>query len=63
MTIVILFKNGKEISVKCNEAEFDRDKETGRIVNIHFVGIKDNQLLDLDFNEVIAIYRKVSDEV
>ena len=52
MTITILFKNGKEISVKCDSVEIERDRTTGRITNLYFKGI-----------EVVAIYRKVSDEV
>lgn len=61
MTITILFRNGKELSVKCNSVEFERNT-TGRITNLDFKGIKENKIMDLDFDEIIAIYRKVSDE-
>ncbi len=63
MTITILFRNGKEVPVKCGSVDTERDMTTGRITNIKFKGIKENKLLDLDFDEIIAIYRKVSDEV
>ena len=63
MTITILFKNGKEISVKCDSVEIERDRTTGRITNLYFKGIKENKIMDLDFTEVVAIYRKVSAEV
>ena len=63
MTITILFRNGKELSVKCDIVDIERDLMTGRITNLHFKGIKENKIMDLDFEEIAAIYRKVSDEV
>ena len=63
MTITILFKSGKEVSVKCRDVTTTRDKMTGRIENIDFYGIEENKIIDLDFEEIVAIYRKVSDEV
>jgi hypothetical protein len=63
MTITILFKSGKEVSVKCDSVDTERDRMTGRITNLHFKGIKENKIMDLDFEEIAAIYRKVSDEV
>jgi hypothetical protein len=63
MTITILFKSGKEVSVKCDSVDIERDRMTGRITNLHFKGIKENKIMDLDFEEIAAIYRKVSDEV
>jgi len=62
MTITILFRNGKELSIKCDNVECERNIITGRVINLNFKGIKENKILDLDFNEIIAIYRKVSDE-
>ncbi len=62
MTITILFRNGKELSVKCSSVDVKRNTITGRVLNLHFEGIKENKIIDLDFDEVIAIYRKVSDE-
>lgn len=62
MTIIILFRNGKEISVKCDSVDAERNAITGRITNLHFKGIRENKILDLDFGEVMAIYRKVSNE-
>lgn len=63
MTITILFRNGKEISTKCDSVDVERNTMTGKIVNLNFKGIKENKIMDLDFDEIIAIYRKVSDEV
>lgn len=62
MTITILFRNGKELSVKCDSVDAERNTITGRITNLHFEGIKENKIMDLDFNEIVAIYRKISDE-
>ena len=62
MTITILFKSGKELSVKCDSVDSERNTITGRITNLHFKGIKENKIMDLDFDEIIAIYRKASDE-
>ena len=63
MTITILFRNGKELSIKCESVDAERNTITGRVVNLHFKGIEENKIIDLDFNEIIAIYRKISDEV
>lgn len=63
MTITILFRNGKELSVKCDSVDVERNTITGRAVNLHFKGITENKIIDLDFGEIIAIYRKISDEV
>ena len=62
MTITILFKNGKEISTKCDSVDCERNTKTGRITHLKFDGITENKIIDLDFDEVIAIYRKFSDE-
>ncbi len=62
MTITILFKSGKEVSVKCSDAETARDKMTGRVEHIKFDDVEENKIMDLDFTEIAAIYRKVSDE-
>ena len=62
MTITILFRNGKELSVKCDSVDVERDTITGKITNLHFERIKENKIIDLDFGEIIAIYRKISDE-
>ena len=63
MTIVILFRNGKEISVKCDSANIKYVKETGKFTNVQFNGVKENEIFYIDFDEIVAIYRKVSDEV
>ena len=62
MTITILFRNGKELSVKCRDVETERNTVTGRIISLNFKGVKENKILYLDFDEIISIYRHISDE-
>ena len=62
MTIVIVFKNGYELRTKCKSVETTRNNLTGRITNIDYKGITENKPLGLDFDEVICIYRVMSDE-
>lgn len=62
MTIAIVFKNGFELRTKCEEFETARNNLTGRITNISYKGIKENRPIDVNFDEVICIYRVMSDE-
>lgn len=62
MTIGIVFKNGYELKVKCDNLETTRSNITGRITNMNFSGIKENKPLDVDFEEVQCIYRVLRDE-
>ena len=63
MTIVIAFKNGYELKTKCEKFNATRDNVTGRITGITYDGVTENKPLDVDFNEVLCIYRIMSDEV
>ena len=62
MTIVIVFKNGYELRTKCENVETTRSNLTGRVTNIYFQDIEENKPLDINFDEVLCIYRVVSDE-
>lgn len=62
MTIVIVFKNGYELRTKCKSVKITRDNLTGRITNVNYEGITENKPLDINFDEVICIYRVISDE-
>ena len=62
MTIVIAFKNGYELRTKCENVEVARSNLTGRITNISYLDIEENKPLDINFDEVLCIYRVVSDE-
>lgn len=62
MTIVIVFKNGYELRTKCENVETTTNSKTGRIVSIKYNDIKENQPLDINCDEVLCIYRVLSDE-
>lgn len=63
MTIVIVFKNGYELKTKCTNADITKNSLTGQVTNIKYSGVTENKPLNVDFDEVICIYRIVSDEV
>lgn len=62
MTITILFRNGEKLPIICDSVNVERNTITGRVINLNFEGIRKNKILDLDFDEIIAIYRDFSDE-
>ena len=62
MTIVIVFKNGYELKTKCESLDIEKDKLTGRITDISYEGITENKPLDINFDEIICIYRVMSNE-
>ena len=62
MTIVIVFKNGYELKTKCESLDIEKDKLTGRVTHINFHGVTENKPIDIDFDEILCIYRVMSDE-
>lgn len=61
MKIRIILKGGAEFTVKC--VKFDMSKNgLGEFVGYNFSGIEENKPLYLDFSEVAAIVRVLSDE-
>ena len=62
MTIVIVFKSGYELRTKCENVETTRSSLTGRVTNISYQGVEENKPLDINFNEVLCIYRVLNDE-
>ena len=63
MTIVIVFKNGYELKIKCESIDTKKDRLTGRVTSIIWHGITENKLIDIDFDEILCIYRVMSDEL
>lgn len=62
MTIVIMFKNGKELRMKCTN--FKRKVNgLGELTSVEFEGGSENCFMWLDVSEIICIYRVFSDEV
>jgi hypothetical protein len=60
MKIVIVFKNGHTVEMKCDSCDIKSSDLTGNITGIKCERVKDNQLLYVDFNEILCIYRKLN---
>ena len=63
MTIVIVFKNGYEVRTKCESLDIEKDRTTGRVTHVNFHGVTENKFIDIDFDEILCIYRIMSDEL
>lgn len=64
MTIIFVLKNGKEIAMKCESfSSSERFLSNGMINGYSVSGITENQIIGINFEEVVAIYRVLSDEV
>ena len=63
MTIVIVFKNGYELKTKCESIDMERIGNTGRVTRITWHNVTENKLIDIDFDEILCIYRVMSDEL
>ena len=60
MKIVIVFKNGYTVEMKCDSYNIESSALTGNITGIKCEGVEDNQLLYVDFNKILCIYRKLN---
>lgn len=58
MKIVIVFKNGDTVEMKCDN--YNIELIAGNITGIKCEGVVDNQLLYVDFDEILCIYRKLN---
>lgn len=63
MTIVIVFKNGYELRTKCTNCVVTKNNVTGKVTNIDYLGITENKPFDFNVDEILCIYRVVSDEL
>lgn len=61
MTIRIILKGGAEFAVKCKEFTIQKDG-LGNFTGYDIKGITEGKPIYLDFNQVVAIVRVVSDE-
>lgn len=61
MTIRFLFKNGHHVDMKCTDfvAKFGID---GNMVGYNAKGITENKIIDIDLNELVCVFRLLSDE-
>lgn len=61
MTIVLLFKSGKEVRVKCDKFDVERNR-LGVMTNFSAEGISENKFLYVNMEDLDCIYRVISDE-
>lgn len=61
MTIVLLFKSGKEVRVKCDKFDIERNG-LGVITSFSAEEISENKFLYVDMQGLDCIYRIMSDE-
>ena len=61
MTIVIRFKSGFELRVKCREYKQERDQH-GRLVDLKLTGVRENKPVYFNLDDVELVYRVLSDE-
>lgn len=61
MTIVIMFRNGTEFRMKCDEFNIKKNG-LGQLTEITFDGLVENKPIWFDLREVLCIYRVLSDE-
>ena len=60
--IRFIFKSGSEFTIKCDSFTLSRNA-LGQIASYEVKGISENKPLYIDFSEVAAIVREVSNEV
>lgn len=65
MTIRFVLRNGKEIDMKCKEFSSNTNQLTGNgmISSYEAKGITENKIIGIDFSEIVAVYRLMTDEV
>lgn len=61
MTIVFVFKNGFELRMKCREFTLQRNV-LGEVSGYEAKGITENKPIEFDFDNVLCVYRVLSDE-
>lgn len=61
MTIVFVFKNGFELRMKCRDFLLHRNG-LGMVTGYEAKGITENKPIEFDFEDVLCIYRVLSDE-
>lgn len=63
MTIRFILKNGKEIDMKCEKFSAKHEfLSNGMISGYNAENITENKIIGIDFTEVVAVYRLMSDE-
>lgn len=61
MTIVIMFRTGTELRIKCDGFNIKKNI-LEQLTEANFEGIVENKPIWFDLHEVLCIYRVISDE-
>lgn len=61
MTIVFVFRNGFELKMKCEKFTLQRNG-LGVVTGYEASGITENKPIDFNFDDILCIYRVLSDE-
>ena len=63
MTLQVFLKNGRDFTVKAENFSCTRNTITGDLSSYEFTGISENKPCYLNPCEIVAIVRKLSDEL
>ena len=58
----IIFKNGKILTIKCEDFTVTRSELTNEITKISWKGITDHKPLYIDLSEVMCVYQVLTKE-
>lgn len=61
MTICFVFKQGYELRMKCEEFTLHRNG-LGMVTGYKAKGVTENQLIEFNGDDILCIYRELSDE-
>lgn len=61
MSIRVILKSGSEFTIKCTEFTLEKNR-LGEVVSYNIQGITENKPIWIDWTQVAAIVRLVSDE-
>lgn len=62
MTIVFVFKNGFKLRMRCKIFKASSNNLTGRMFGFRTDGVTENKPIDINYDELICVYRVMSDE-
>ena len=63
MTFQVFLRNGRDFTVKAENFSYTRNTITGELSSYEFTGISENKPCHLHPSELVAVIRKLSDEL
>ena len=63
MTFQVFLRNGRDFTVKAKNFSCTRNTVTGALCSYEFTGISENKPCYLNPSEIVAVIRKLSDEL